>query len=226
MFTLSTYNLVKVMRSKEQPRRRAYHHGDLRNALIEAGLAIVGEHGLDGLNLRAVAARVNVSHAAPYRHFTDKQALVAAIAEAGFQLLAKHLHTALEAGPQSPSEAIMIVGQTYIAFALEQRDYFRLMFSKNVGDRRAHPSLYMASKAVFNIVLETIVSGQEQQVFSKGEAVQFAESTWAMMHGLATLLVEDQFAVSPSPTTTREDVIEFVRVHLQPFLVGLTGTGR
>src|SRR3954465_9962216 len=77
--------------------RDAYQHGDLRHALIQAGLKLLGEHGAAGLSLRAAAELAGVSHAAPYRHFRDKNALVAAIAEEGYKLLTRSMRAEIEA---------------------------------------------------------------------------------------------------------------------------------
>ena len=88
---------------KAPSKTREYHHGDLRNALIQAGLAILAEEGTHALSLRAAARRSGVSHAAPYRHFADKEALLAAIAEQGFNTLAASVRAAIVRFPDSPA---------------------------------------------------------------------------------------------------------------------------
>ena len=93
-----------------------YHHGDLRPAMIEAGLKVLRKEGLHALTLRRVAREAHVSPAAPYRHFSDKQALLAAIAESGFRELHRLLETARAKRPGDPDAA----GQAYLAFALKQ----------------------------------------------------------------------------------------------------------
>jgi AcrR family transcriptional regulator len=96
------------MESRHEPQRpKSYHHGDLRNALIQAGLELLAEGGVQELDLRKVARRAGVSHAAPYRHFADKQALIAAITEEGFRLLAEQIQATLSEVPDEPFEQLL-----------------------------------------------------------------------------------------------------------------------
>src|SRR3954464_14355091 len=93
------------MDSQYEPQRsKSYHHGDLRNALIQAGLELLAEGGAQELDLRKVARRAGVSHAAPYRHFADKQALIASITEEGFRWLAERIQTTLREVSDEPFE--------------------------------------------------------------------------------------------------------------------------
>src|SRR5262245_57255125 len=98
MFTMSTSNNNNSATSPSRASKR-YHHGDLRNALIQAGKTLLAEEGVAGLELRKVARAAGVSHAAPYRHFADKQALLAAIAEDGFYQLTEGMDAAIGQAP-------------------------------------------------------------------------------------------------------------------------------
>src|ERR1700731_1976958 len=100
-------------------RPKAYHHGDLRNALIQAGLELLSEGGATSLDLRKVARRVGVSHAAPYRHFADRQALIAAINEEGFHRLAERIQSTLRDVSDEPFEQLLGVARVYVHFAQE-----------------------------------------------------------------------------------------------------------
>lgn len=206
----------------EQPEEsRAYHHGDLKNALVRAGLDLLIEQGVAALNLREVARRAGVSHAAPYRHFVDKEALLAAIAEDGFRQLEQTV-AAAAASHNQMIDAFCAVGAAYVRFALEQPEVFRLMFSDIVGDRSLHPSLYLAAKASFHLLLGLIVEGQQRGDFIAGNPEALTASVWAMVHGLATLLVENQIgpgAQGVSPThLDAETLIEF---HLRQILASI-----
>src|ERR1043165_1094435 len=116
---------IRVARKRSD----AYQHGDLRRALIQAGLKLLGEHGVAGLSLRAAAQLAGVSHAAPYRHFRDKDALVAAIAEEGFRLLTKRMREEIEAAATSDLPArLRASAWGYVSFAIENPGYFRTIF--------------------------------------------------------------------------------------------------
>src|SRR5689334_17108440 len=115
------------------PRRKPYHHGDLRRALIAAGIDLLAEGGATALDLRKVARRAGVSHAAPYRHFEDKRALLAAIAEEGFVRLAEQIHNAVSAA--QPDSQLLATASCYINFALSEPALAREMFSGLSIDR-------------------------------------------------------------------------------------------
>src|SRR5713101_5210209 len=95
---------------------KPYHHGDLRYALIQAGLELLSEGGAAALELRKVARRAGVSHAAPYRHFADKQTLVAAINEEGFRRLAERIRSTLREAPDDPFEQLQAIARAYVQF--------------------------------------------------------------------------------------------------------------
>ena len=116
MFTLSTP-------SEERP----YHHGDLRRALIRSALEVLSEAGVAGLSLRAATRRAKVSAMAPYRHFADKEALLAAVAEHGFQQLGARFATAT-ATAADPRAGLAALGVAYVLFARDEPSLFKLMF--------------------------------------------------------------------------------------------------
>src|SRR5579885_1357404 len=101
----------------ERQKPRAYHHGDLRHTLIQAGVELLAEEGAQELDLRKVARRAGVSHAAPYRHFADKQALIAAVTEEGFRLLAEEIQVALREVSDEPFEQLLGIARAYVHFA-------------------------------------------------------------------------------------------------------------
>ena len=130
--------------------QKPYHHTDLKNSLVAAGLASLVEQGINELNLRSVARRAWVSHTAPYRHFADKEALIVAIAEDGFCRLGEQLAAAKVSAVDGALAQLAAVGHAYIAFAIEQPDSFRLMFSHIIAHREQHLELCALAKVVFS----------------------------------------------------------------------------
>src|SRR5205809_439421 len=108
--------------------RASYHHGDLRRTLIDASLALVEEEGIGALSLREVARKAGVTHNAPYHHFPDRGALLAAIAEEGFGRLAQETAAARAAVPDDPLARLTACGQAYVRFAIASPAHFRVMF--------------------------------------------------------------------------------------------------
>ena len=177
-----------IDRQKPKP----YHHGDLRNALIQAGLEILAEGGVQELDLRKVARRSGVSHAAPYRHFADKQALIAAINEEGFHMLAERIRSTLNEVSDEPSEQLLGVALAYVRFAKENPWLMREMFSGITIERETFESLHTASKSVYRLYAEVIRSGQERGKIVDGDPTALAGVLWSVLHGLAMLIIENQ----------------------------------
>ncbi|MBI3152701.1 MAG: TetR/AcrR family transcriptional regulator, partial [Chloroflexi bacterium] len=101
------------------PKKKTYHHGDLKNALIKAGVEILAKDGVSGLSLRKVAMRAGVSHAAPYSHFADKQALIAAISTEGFRQLYERVSGVAEEYKSQPQKQLVEAAWAYVQFALD-----------------------------------------------------------------------------------------------------------
>lgn len=205
-------------RTAEKPAPHSYHHGDLKNALVAIGLQLLVEKGVNGLNLREVARRAGVTHAAPYRHFADKEALIAAIAEDGFQRLGLRINAAHAEAKGDAAVKLMTLGRAYIKFALEQPDSFRLMFSHTIGHREQYPELYTAAKAGFLLLQSIIEEGKAAGRFIDADSIALTKSVWSMVHGLATLLVEGQFPPDHADPQVQEQTITF---HLERVLAAL-----
>lgn len=169
--------------------RRAYHHGNLRAALVEAALTLVTRQGVEALTLRGAARMAGVSPAAPYRHFTDKRALLAAVAEEGFRMLAASLRGAGEA-EADPRARFRARGGAYVAFATGHPSHFRVMFGRELADRAAFPSLREAAASAFAALVEGIADAQRLGVVREGDPRELGLAAWAAMHGLSTLLVD------------------------------------
>lgn len=175
-------------------RPKAYHHGDLRNALIQAGLELLTEGGAATLDLRKVARKAGVSHAAPYRHFADKQALIAAINEEGFHRLAERIQLALREVPDDAFEQLYGIARAYVQFAQENPWLMREMFSGLTIEREDFPSLYEAAKTVYKLYVEVVQRGQEKGKIIEGDPRALAGVLWSLLHGVAVLVIERQMS--------------------------------
>jgi AcrR family transcriptional regulator len=159
-------------------RARPYHHGDLRNALLDAARAILEEESLANLSLRAVARRAGVSHAAPYRHFPNHEALLVELATEGFLELREDIVAAGRiAGPHS--DQIANIGAAYMRFVAKRPALARLMFGPQLPNRDTFPRLAAAADAI----------GTEIGVALRDTALGLA--VWAAVHGLAMLILEN-----------------------------------
>ena len=157
---------------------RGYHHGDLRNALLQAARAILEEESLAALTLRAVARRAGVSHAAPYRHFPNHEALLVELSIEGFDELREALVEAAKA-PGSESDRIATLGAAYMRFVAARPALARLMFGGQLPNRDQFPTLGLKADAIG----ETIGAALHDNAL--GLAV------WGSMHGLAMLVLEN-----------------------------------
>lgn len=193
-----------------------YHHGDLKEALIEASHKILREKGADSLSLRAVAAEVGVSHMAPYSHFKSKKALFQDVAASGFDELASKM-THESKGIDNPAELILSYGTTYIDFAIAQPQLYRLMLGQveNLGRRNlakadedepakklkidVSPELQRSSKRPFDLLESAFAQTSRNESKVNAQAL----GAWAMVHGMAALLIEGHFGI-PEGMTTKE----------------------
>jgi AcrR family transcriptional regulator len=185
---------------------RAYHHGDLRRALVEAGFGILETAGREALTLRSVSDRTGVSKMAPYRHFADKSALLAAIGQHGFVLLRDKLKQADEC--DDPRQALVALAGAHIQFAVEHPDVFRLMFGLDPQMGGDQANLATNPDTAFGILSRRI-----RELFSEAELEVATLSCWAFVHGLATLAVDRRLRPEP------ED-IEAVARGAAAFLIG------
>jgi AcrR family transcriptional regulator len=172
--------------------KKAYHHGDLRNSLITETLRVIGKDGVSAVSMRGLGQALGVSRTAAYRHFANKQDLLCAVAEDGFNAIADRYDKIMEnAGPdaQATMEAL---GRAYVLFALEFPDMFRLMFSSEMAGQTRKASLRAAVERTNLVLGATVVQCQMQGTIRQGDPRVIANILWAGMHGLARLLVDGQ----------------------------------
>lgn len=173
---------------------KKYHHGDLKNALIKAGVEILAKDGVSGLSLRKVAQRAGVSHSAPYSHFTDKQSLIAAISTEGFTQLYTELEAAISPYPKHPKKQLLEGVRAYVRFAEENTDTFKIMFSGVLEKEKDYPSFVEISSKTFKLVVGVVQTCQNARILPKGPADLMAVSVWGQVHGILSLALEGQIS--------------------------------
>jgi AcrR family transcriptional regulator len=193
-------------------RRRRYHHGDLPRALVDAAVNLVETEGVDALTLRGAARKAGVSQAAPYRHFADKQALLAAVAEEGFRSLTEDMRRASARCEEDPLGHFRALGQAYVEFALAHPAHYRVMFGHAGVDRRTHSSLASAANETFGLLAAAIRRCQQTGLVRPGDPEELALAVWSATHGLASLVIEGQLmATHERPLDT---LIQFVMANI------------
>ena len=176
--------------------RTKFHHGDLRNALIQSGLEILAEQGIHGLSLRKVAKSAGVSEAAPYRHFKHKEALLAAIAEQGFIRLSERLESTEEQFADDPATLFYQSCRTYIDFAQERPHSMRIMFRfRQTENLPEYPELQDAADEAFSYLIDMVEYCQQEGLARQGHPLPLALAAWSTVHGLSMLLIDD--CISP-----------------------------
>lgn len=189
---------------------RKYHHGDLKNALIQAGIEILSEQGLHGLSLRKVAQRAGVSHAAPYAHFTDKQALIAAISTEGYRKLYDRLSWAVEQNRSDPLRLLIEASWAYVQFALSEPAHFKITLSGAVEKEQEFPAFIEMTRKAFGLVVEVTEACQQAGVLKTGPTDQMAVSVWSIVHGFTSLVLEGQVSSSVVDGMTLREMMIFV----------------
>ena len=196
-----------------------YHHGNLKQALIEAGQQILIEKGINGLSLRETAKAAGVSHTAPYRHFTDKEALLAAIAESGFESLAEALLNTIEQHPDDPKEQLAAATATYVKLAVTRLEMHQLMFGDGFDDDAMSETMLEKKQQTFDALSKIIENGQKKNIFKKAETLELVIVAWSMMHGYTMLLTTGQLRDSVTSLMQIEKLARSVATHLIDGLV-------
>lgn len=169
--------------STSRRRKHSYHHGDLPATLLRAAGKILEEEGVDALSLRELTRRAGVSHAAPYRHFPDRESLLAALAAEGFALLGETQQRAAAAG------GLRAMGEAYVGFALAHPQRFRLMFGGTVRIAR-HKALREVATRAFDGLAGALAARSPEAQGARDASI----AAWALVHGLAQLLLEGRVA--------------------------------
>lgn len=170
---------------------RPYHHGDLKRVVIDTAQDMLREEKGWQFTLREVARRAGVSHAAPYKHFPDKGALLAELASLGFDDLRAQISGAIERPLRSARAQLIAAAKAYVQFGTGNPSLYRLMFSADV-DKTAFPKLDEAATTAFAELLGIIDHGQQSGAFKKQPVRGQAAAAWALVHGLTLLAIDGQ----------------------------------
>lgn len=175
----------------QQGTARPYHHGDLKRVVIETAQDMLRDDKGWQFTLREVARRAGVSHAAPYKHFPDKSALLAELATLGFNQLRDEISDALRRPLRTARAQFIAAAKAYIQFAADNPSLYRLMFSADV-DKKAFPKLDEAAATAFAELLGILERGQQSGAFKTQPVRGQAAATWALVHGFAMLAIDGQ----------------------------------
>ena len=186
-----------VKTSVKPRKKRRYHHGDLERALVATAVDTIAREGVPALTLRSVGASVGVSRTALYRHFDDKAALLARVAEEGFRRLHAALTESLAAA--AGADPLPAMGEAYVRFARANPSHYQTMFGGFLADWGRYPDLIRIADAAFSLLADTIRDEQRRGRIGAADPIELAEITWAMSHGIATLGMARHLERTPTP---------------------------
>jgi AcrR family transcriptional regulator len=207
---------MKVVKSKTegetQHRPAGYHHGNLRAALLDVALKTLAEKGAAALSLRAIARQAGVSQTAPYNHFADKEALLAALATVGYKGLSDSMAQAVvAAAPVDTASEIRALGRGYLDFAIRKPEQLRLMFGGEIVDMREFPELMAAAHDAFaaiNTAVERFIDEGNTGPTGRMGPNTATIAAWSMVHGLSTLLIDHKVNPAETEAGTEAELIE------------------
>ena len=184
-------------------KRETYHHGSLREELIDACVRLIEAEGIGAVSLRRVAREAGVSPGAPYHHFPDRAALLSAISARGFEILAQDLAAAVAHPPGTPGpDDVARAVAAYVAFARRQSGHFQIMFRPELSQPEKHPAVREAGDAALKVVTDLV----DELGIADPQALAIA--LWALAHGLASLTLDGQIAhIAANWSTEGDDLL-------------------
>lgn len=181
---------VKTLKGNMTSSTGKYHHGNLHRELINATLQLISEKGVKAFTIREVAKRAGVSHAAPYRHFRDKEDLLAAVAKDGFDMMVSDTRERFRKYPDDPLARFQISGLAYIDFAVTYPSHYRVMFASGENRHKATVELNQSSKEAFMFLYNSICECQDAGLVRPGDPSELAMAAWSIVHGYAMLYID------------------------------------
>jgi len=195
--------------------KKSYHHGDLRNAMLEGAYTMLMQEGINHLSLRKVAKHIGVSHNAPYQHFADKDALLAALAEDGFNKLSEMIETEVsKVETLSAFEQLRVLSFQYVQFMMRHPAYLEVMFSH--VSHHEHVALSEAAIGSFERLVRIVEHGQATGEIKSLDARQIAGTIWMTLHGISTVFRNGKIpTVVVADRTAPELASDFVEIVCQ-----------
>ncbi|WP_336366410.1 TetR/AcrR family transcriptional regulator [Marinobacter sp. C2H3] len=184
--------------------RAAYHHGDLPQQAHQQALEVLRADGDTAISLRAIAKQIGVSAPALYRHFADRETLLAELAVTGFEWLRERL---LAVDQTEPRRALLEIGLAYVAFANDEPNLYRLMFGGRILPRGAHPRLDEAGLAAFKVLEDTVASGQRRGYLKPLPLPLMTATAWSLVHGLSELMIDGHLPAADAEPRLAESVL-------------------
>jgi AcrR family transcriptional regulator len=175
-----------------KPARRDYHHGNLKNVLIDAAISQIATHGARDLSLRELARSIGVSHASTYRHFPNKESVLATIAEQGFEKLTRAMEAAAQPHAGDPLDMLQATGVAYVDFGVSYPHHLQIMFGDAITRHEDYPTLVEASKKAYEVLVSVVREGQQAGCVVAQDERLVALTAWAQVHGLAMLIASGQ----------------------------------
>lgn len=186
------------------PLKTNYHHGDLPQQAQELALEILREHGDAAISLRALAKQIGVSAPALYRHFVDRESLLAELAVTGFEALRERL---LAVDQNKPRQALIDIGLVYVSFAQDEPNLYRLMFGGRVLPKGIHPRLDTAGKGAFQVLEDTIARAQQAGYVKPIPLTLMTAAAWSLVHGLSQLTIDGHLPATKAEPHLTEGVV-------------------
>lgn len=180
-----------------------YHHGNLRDALLSAAVDILEKDGVEGLSLRALAKATGVTQAAPYSHFADKDELLAAVAENGFQRLAFQMADDATGAPSTEARIEKLIA-SYIRFAQAHKALFQVMFGRELADLKKFPTLAMTAGKSYSLISSALARRTQADVDTRFLTV----TIWSLCHGLTTLIIDDKIDIGQFGAASLDEFVK------------------
>ncbi len=185
--------------------KRPYHRVNLKQSLLDAAVGLIAEVGPQAFTLREVARRAGVSHNAPYRHFRDKDDLLAAVAAQGFDGLTEAMKKAMAKG-RTAAERLRLAGRAYVQFALQSPQHILVMF-EGLRPAEPRPEYGEPARRAFQTLLDAIAAGQAEGSLPQGDPYPLAVVAWSGVHGLAKLAIGGQLPFNARQTLKFADYL-------------------
>jgi AcrR family transcriptional regulator len=212
--------------SKQQ--KKPYHHHNLRRQFIDTTVEFLKEGQISELSMRAIAKKIDVSHNAIYRHFSDKNALLSVVADEGFTMLKNILQKEVDKYPDQPLEQLQNTGMAYVQFALKNPSYYRLMFGDyRTNPTQKNPSLPQDTEQMSSLSFEQLIQGMQSQetglnmkreafmvlvniiircqqsgLITTDDPLTKALACWSLVHGLSMFFLDGQFLINEEQLVT------------------------